>query len=553
VIRSWLLAAAFGAAGCGATPSSPSPPAPGGVAARGSSGLPAFEDSGSAAALRAQAETWVRQGRYDEAEAALRGHMGEAPGDREARRLLCRLLIVLGRSDEGLAILRDGIGGDAAADYLDWMLVGDVSMDRMRDGPWVERTASHVLYRPSGSAEEERAFMLRHLRAALEAAEAALALRPDSRDALALAAITRQRGGDLPNALVAAERLCTLPEAVPEDCGPLAFLLERADRAEEAVALWQRVLERNPRMRHAHESLARLHASLGRIDEARAEELRLEFYSWIPDFADVEYAKARLETVRILARHFGDGEPLPLDELERAFQALIDDPSPASSGLLAAFVWHHSHDRLEERAFAALDARYPESGELLLALLANAASTCTVRASARILAERRHPGILDLLAALLPDDLNWPYDMDIAGALDALGDPAAVPVLIEVLDPRRAESPPPAARSGLAALVGDLPREFARARAALALGAFDTPAAHDALEACTADPEAAAFCHAALYRLTGDPSRLEPLRDVVGEEGLASHIIRRYLSERVGTEAARAFLLEVAPQADPAE
>jgi hypothetical protein len=124
-------------------------------------------------------------------------------------------------------------------------------------------------------------------------------------------------------------------------------------------------------------------------------------------------------------------------------------------------------------------------------------------------------------------------DMNIAGALDELADPRAVPPLIEVLNPENADAGAPGG--------GPLSdRGAARRRAALALGAFDTAEARRALEAGTRIPEVAGACWAALYRRSHDPKQLAALEHAVTAEHAAmSYYIGEYLRSKVGTEEAK--------------
>jgi len=99
--------------------------------------------------------------------------------------------------------------------------------------------------------------------------------------------------------------------------------------------------------------------------------------------------------------------------------------------------------------------------------------------------------MLEYLVNMLPGDIrSFAMDMDIAGSLDDLGDARAVEALVQVLNPEDAKAAP-----GIGPLND---RNSARARAALAIGAFDTPEARKALDAGTKNPQLAGYCWAAL-------------------------------------------------------
>ena len=215
---------------------------------------------------------------------------------------------------------------------------------------------------------------------------------------------------------------------------------------------------------------------------------------------------------------------------------LVDDPSQSAAEFLATLCWSHPHNRLETEAFAALEARGDKTTLLLHALLEDARSTCTIKSTAHILARRKSPGMYDFLVQRLPGDTRgFAMDMDIAGSLDDLGDPRAVLPLAEVIKPAVAGE-----EDGLMA-----DRYSSRARAAMAIGAFNTPDAIRALEAGTRDPRLAPYCMAALYRISKDPKHLAALEKAVSpSEGYLTYLLGNYLVSKVGTEPAKTLALK---------
>jgi HEAT repeat protein len=134
---------------------------------------------------------------------------------------------------------------------------------------------------------------------------------------------------------------------------------------------------------------------------------------------------------------------------------------------------------------------------------------------------------------MLPGDVRgFAMDMDIAGSLDDLGDPRAVGPLVQVLNSGDAHA---AQENG--PLVD---RNSARARAALALGAFDTPEARRTLKAGTNDSQVATYRWVALYRLTKDPKDLAALeKSVSPDEIYRTYVLGHYLLKKIGTDQAR--------------
>jgi hypothetical protein len=279
-------------------------------------------------------------------------------------------------------------------------------------------------------------------------------------------------------------------------------------------------LQLNPRLGSAHEALAVAQKQQGLNAEAQLSRKRAEFYTQLPSFTSLMYSEENRKTLQSL-------------DQEATVRKLAGDPSEQAAEFLAALCWSHPHDQLETLAFEALEARGARTTPLLQKLLENAGSTCTIRSTAHILARRKMDGLFEFLEERLPGDLRaYGMEMDIAGALDDLGDPRAVGPLCQMLAPGDAVA---AQENGPL-----MERRLARARAALALGAFDTPESRKALEARAQDPQLGAYCRAALYRITRDPKQLASLEKAVGPEpGFTGYVVGNYLVRKAGTDEAR--------------
>jgi HEAT repeat protein len=187
--------------------------------------------------------------------------------------------------------------------------------------------------------------------------------------------------------------------------------------------------------------------------------------------------------------------------------------------------------------------RGPAAQRLVQGLLDHAQSTCTIRSSARILARQKDPGLFDKIIRLLPGDTRMVFAMDIAGALEELGDPRAVHHLVRVLDPeQRGPVAPPSDVDKL------FDRTMNRARSALALGAFEDPAAKAALQRGLDHPELGAYCAAALYRLTREPQRLQAVRTALVAGADRHWALVAYL-RKINDPQARALADEVEQRA----
>jgi tetratricopeptide (TPR) repeat protein len=93
-----------------------------------------------------------------------------------------------------------------------------------------------------------------------------------------------------------------------------AILMLREGRAEEAKAAFERIIEREPRVREAYLNLAVAHAYLG--DEATAETLTLQTLDKFPDYA---MARINLARTYLHRRQLKEAKEmlLPLDDVRR--------------------------------------------------------------------------------------------------------------------------------------------------------------------------------------------------------------------------------------------
>jgi len=91
-------------------------------------------------------------------------------------------------------------------------------------------------------------------------------------------------------------------------------------------------------------------------------------------------------------------------------------------------------------------------------------------------------------------------------------------------------------------------RDDARGRAALALGAFDTPESRAALESCAAHAELGPYCNAALYRLTREERYLDALAAAPGGPAEIRFRIGPYLLRHAESDAVHRLLDSLPPE-----
>ncbi len=195
---------------------------------------------------------------------------------------------------------------------------------------------------------------------------------------------------------------------------------------------------------------------------------------------------------------------------------MIIDGSAVSLGFLAALCLHHSdHGAVEDRAFAALEKNSKEGIPLLLNLLENGQSICTIGQSADALARLKVAAAVDLLLKQLPADVRFGWVANIAESLALLGNDKAVPGLIKLADVTHQHQLPkddPMNMSG--------GRLAARFRAIVAMGAFGSQkkVVRQELEKGLKNPQVSSACLAGLFRLTKDKRLLQTLKTTISEQ-----------------------------------
>ncbi|MFO0608525.1 MAG: tetratricopeptide repeat protein [Polyangiales bacterium] len=471
--------------------------------------------------------------RFDDAQATLRGALDHHPDDVALRMRLALLAAEDGRTDDAVTLLRAGLGrGPGDADLLTF--VGGVRLRQALDGATIERRRGSIAARPSTDEAAEARQVRSWLEAARDAFAEALRARANHLGAMEGAGVVAGRLGDHAAAVATWERVVRLTHD-PDASERLAAAVAAAGDRARAITLYEAIVHDEPARAGAHAALAELYAAAGRADDAARARGRATFHEWVGPFA-VAPTDDNVAAVSALAPWFdeapADGaaarEAATRAALERLGAARTDD----ARALLAAFAWHHSHDAMEAVAWEALRAHGSDAADTLYRLFEGARSMCTMRSSAEALARLHDRRLFEVLARALPRDTGF-FPVDAANALDLLGDPRAVPLLVDLVRRAPPQSAPddPTAAAGFAA---------ARARAVLALGAFDTAASREALQSFAADADLGLEAHAALYRITHAPAHLQAIeRAPVAQRRRAEAIMTGYI-ERAGTPQARA-------------
>ncbi len=291
----------------------------------------------------------------------------------------------------------------------------------------------------------------------------------------------------------------------------------------EALQLLLRLAEQYPETSEVHAEIAKIAGKMGDTELERTSRRRGAFN--LPDFLELKYTDERfaiLGGLGILNVHEDDRDWMRsqlADLCPTTEEASDDDESEIRNCLLEHLLTrdaedstillgilchsHVAHGEKENKAFEILKAK--KQGPLLLSILENASSWCTVRGAGFALVELKYPGIFEILVELLPNDNAALYHANVAGALLRLGDARAVEHLAALIS-----RPAPVLHSeDFLAFLQLNGAEANRTRCALALGQFPGEASIAALKKGLNDVHIAPACAAALFRLTGDTAFLE--------------------------------------------
>jgi tetratricopeptide (TPR) repeat protein len=446
----------------------------------------------------------VRSGAIDQAILRLREASRTSPSEDRLQRL-ASLQAQTGRATEALATWRSSLRGDAS----DWQPLAAIGWLELQLALEQGTSSGHAAGNMLAAALDPWTYFARregdrHLAAAREAFDQARQLNPDEASLARTAAQMHLFARDFTGAL---ELWRELRAPDPDDRDLIvgeASALIGLGRFDEAQPLLQSVLAAEINHAGARAAAAELARRTGRRADARRESEWAAFAAMLPRGSALAFTPVNAAKVEgCAARELTIG-PFVVNIVppeRRTFIAgWMRDRSDESTELLAAAWWNSPADDPDVLRTARELHTRGRTG-LLRDALDEGGNPVAVGAAARVLAEAGETTIYNRLIELLEQDLDRSRPADIAGALAALGEYRAAMPLAAVLDPEFRSSP----RFSLAQ--EELSRGYleARARAALALSAFDSGYARAALEAGTRNPEIALYCHAALFAQTKEP------------------------------------------------
>ncbi|UJR11961.1 hypothetical protein I4U23_016139 [Adineta vaga] len=198
-------------------------------------------------------------------------------------------------------------------------------------------------------------------------------------------------------------------------------------RLEQAIGTDQKCVQ-------AYKMMADYFEEKNEKEKALEYNQKYKFYSWIPNFCqNIQLNDENLTILNEIQSNQG---------VECIKTKLGNDFSRRSTEFLASICYHHYHGQIDDEAFNQLELRgiqlINEQKDflqfILLYLIENCSSTCTIKGTANVLVSMKHPKIFEILTKLLYKDTNFHYPMNIPFLFGKLEDPRAIPVLIEFIE-----------------------------------------------------------------------------------------------------------------------
>lgn len=178
--------------------------------------------------------------------------------------------------------------------------------------------------------------------------------------------------------------------------------LENYNEAEKKL---KRLEEKYPRSPKIQGKFSELYEISGDEEKLEIAELKSNFFSWVPEFCDLEYSKGNYETILFF---------LSKNDAEKKIKKLekLQDNENAADIYLTVLNAHANHGNgVEEKAKELLIEIGSPVVPKTISLLYNARSTCTVTKAASILAEIKDPRGWQPMVDYLPRMENMPFTM----------------------------------------------------------------------------------------------------------------------------------------------
>jgi hypothetical protein len=449
------------------------------------------------------ASNLANKGEFEKAIKLLNSHLEKHKDDIRSRILTGRMLNFIGEDEKAIEVLKKGLSGKKEDIDLYWF-IARLHLQLGKDGLYVKRVKSSIIYLPNRDEAKDRKYKMKHLNSAITALKECRNIKPEiivfERKIIYIYFLQK-------NFKAASIRLEKLAAQYPED----TFFKEKlinayfeSNQKRKAVDLSLTFLKNHKKSAIAYKILSEYFKETGDHRRAALYSQQKWFYTWLPAFCEIDFSQKNYKIANIIAGKNREKlkEKEFLNKRNHTIDALLNDSSDTSLYFLAALIYQHDdHGNYENKAFEKLKEADGRGIAILKKLLKNSQTACTTRGAVHALVDLRAPGTYELIIRYLPGDYNYMWHADIAGALAKLGDKRAVPHLIKVADmsylqPEKSiEDDPVLTSTG---------RLLARIRAVLALGSFKSNQVIEELKKGTTNPQLSSACYTALYQLTGE-------------------------------------------------
>lgn len=453
----------------------------------------------------------LNQGEVAAAQTLLQANVQEDQTDIDSRLLLGTVNDFLGEPDEAIRIWSAGLD-NTEDDYALYMSIGELRLRQGTQGANFKYVKGVLQPMAEMDSLEDLRFKTQQLNLAVAAFQKATNFYPYESDAWENLAASYKELNHFEMSLSCWQHL---NEVFPQhdnfklklgQCRlEMGHLLEARKAFEAALAL-------NPKLYVAYAGLAEYWLEK---DEVQAAELAIqqsEFYKWLPPFIDLPYNAERYKIFEKLAHQTEENYLDSASIRMQMVEILMETESSNHTDFLAAVVWYdEDRPEISTRIFNILSERGLHGARLLSEIAKNSDNIFVISQAVQHLVKLKVPGTFDLLVSLLPQDKQPFQHINIADYMAQLGDDRAMLYLIKELNPKMIDQHYKAKDLETFSLGQGI--QASRQRAALALSAFNHPAAILALEEGLKNENVNIYCSASLYKITKEDKYLGLIED----------------------------------------
>lgn len=450
----------------------------------------------------------LNQGEIVAAQTLLQANVEDDAQDVDSRLLLGTVNDFLGEPGDAIRIWSAGLQ-DSEDDYPLYMSIGELRLRQGTQGSSFKYVRGVLVPLSEVDSLEDLRFKTQQLNLAVVAFQKAANYYPYESDAWENLAATYQELNQYEMALGC---WLHLNEVFPQHDNfklKLGICRLKMGHLLEARKAFEAALDVNPRLYAAHAGLAEYWLEKDDVMSAELAIQKSEFYKWLPAFVNLAYTKDRYAIFEKLV------QVDEIDSLEESpslrdiqIAELLEENTPESTELLATIAWYDEEPVVvSTHIFEALAQRGTQGARLLSEIAKNSDNVYVISQSVQRLVKLKVPGTFDLLVSLLPQDKQPFQHINIADYMAQLGDERAMLYLIKELNPTMINQQNQKSKDlETFSLVQGI--QASRQRAALALSAFNHPAAILALEEGLKNENVNVYCSASLYKITKEDKYL---------------------------------------------